>query len=373
VTIESARILSIWLGASSEFELLGAVSVVILAGLIVWLPYFRPRSSDGPRTTWPSLVGSARVPLMLLIMVLLTRILMAVFAVVPDGGWTMWDAALRMATIVLITVSVFMSIDGLERVMLGRYDITTSDNLRARRMHTQLRVLSRSAQVVLVVIGLGVLLMSFDAGRKFGASLLASAGIASLAIGLAARPALESLIAGIQIALTQPIRLDDVVVVEGEWGRIEEIATTYVVMRIWDDRRLIIPLKYFLEHPIENWTRTTSQLLGTVFIRCDHRVDIAMVRGELARLCAENPNWDNRVAVIQVTDTNKEGPGIELRALVSAADSSKLWDLRVGVREGLMVFVREHAPESVPARRSLVDMSWMLNEEKNRELEEMPT
>ncbi len=335
-----------------------AAAVVILAGLAVWHPAFRPRTRDGgARSSWLSLVGSARLPLMLLVMVVLLRVFATTLDAFTNNSRPAWDLAFRVAIIVLLTVSLFMLIEGLERVMLGRYDISVSDNLRARQMHTQLRVLSRTAQVALVVIGVGVLLMSFDAGRKFGASLLASAGIASLAIGLAARPALESLIAGIQIALTQPIRIDDVVIVDGEWGRIEEIAATFVIMRIWDDRRLVIPLNYFLNNTFQNWTRTTAKLLGTVYIRCDHRVDVDAVRAELTRLCQDDENWDKRVAIVQVTDTNISAPGVELRVLVSAGNSSKLWDLRVAVREGLMRYLREHEPDALPHSRAIVDLS----------------
>jgi small-conductance mechanosensitive channel len=189
--------------------------------------------------------------------------------------------------------------------------------------------------------------------RQVGTSLLASAGVAGLAVGFAAKPVLSNLIAGLQIALTQPIRLDDVVIIEGEWGRIQEITGTYVVVRIWDDRRLIVPLNWFMENPFQNWTRTSSQLLGSVFLWVDYGVPLEPLRQELQRLCDKAPEWDRRVCLLQVTDTNEKA--MQLRVLVSTADSGRGWDLRCRVREGLLKFLQEHYPQCLPRLRGEFD------------------
>ncbi len=230
-----------------------------------------------------------------------------------------------------------------------RFPVDVADNLHARRVLTQARVLGRTASVLIALLGLAAALMSLPQVRQIGASLLASAGLAGLALGLAAKPVLSNLIAGVQIALTQPIRLDDVVIIEGEWGRIEEITGTYVVVRLWDERRLVVPLNWFMEHPFQNWTRTSAQIVGSVFLWLDYRVPMAVLREELTRLCREAPEWDRRVCVLQVTDTSEHA--MQLRALVSSTDSGRNWDLRCRVREGLLVFVQANFPQALPRWR----------------------
>jgi hypothetical protein len=214
------------------------------------------------------------------------------------------------------------------------------------------RVLGRTATALLVLLGLAAALMTVPGVRQVGTSLLASAGVVGLAVGLAAKPVLSNLIAGLQIALTQPIRLDDVVIIEGEWGRIEEITGSYVVVRIWDQRRLVVPLNWFIEHPFQNWTRTNAELIGTVFLWLDYRVPMEPLRAELQRLCAATPKWDGRVCVLQVTDANEQA--MQVRALVSSADSGSNWDARCFVREGLIAFVQQHYPDALPHRRNEV-------------------
>ena len=187
-----------------------------------------------------------------------------------------------------------------------------------------------------------------------GGEPLASAGVAGLVAGIAARPVLGNLIAGLQIALSQPIRLDDVVVIQGEWGRIEEITGTYVSVRLWDQRRLIVPLQWFIENPFANWTRNSAEIIGTVFLFVDYRLPLAPVRAELARLVAAAPEWDGRVQVLQITDATEHA--MQLRALVSARDSSLVWDLRCRVREGLIAFIQEHYPDCLPRTRAALFM-----------------
>ena len=195
--------------------------------------------------------------------------------------------------------------------------------------------------------------MKFPSIQHLGVSLLASAGLAGLVVGIAARPTLSNLMAGIQLALTQPIRIDDVVIVEGEWGRIEEIGTTYVVVEIWDLRRLIVPLSYFIEHPFQNWTRTTSDLLGTVFVHADYRVSVDEVRGELHRILQASGMWDGKVWNLQVTDATNRS--LELRAMMSAPNASTAWDLRCHVRERLIAYLQQNHADSLPRERTEVD------------------
>jgi small-conductance mechanosensitive channel len=255
---------------------------------------------------------------------------------------------------VLLPLSLGWTLIGLtgfaEDVVRMRYDVGRLDNLRARAVHTQFRIIKRIVIAAIAVITLAVILMSFENLRQVGAGLLASAGVAGLVIGLAAQRALANLLAGIQIALTQPIRLDDVVIVEGEWGRIEEITLTYVVVRIWDLRRLILPISHFLEKPFENWTRTSADILGTVHLFVDYTVPVAAIRKELKRIVEDREEWDGKVCGVQVTGTSPEG--VEVRALISAADASRAWNLRCAVRESLVAFIKERFPEALPRFRA---------------------
>jgi small-conductance mechanosensitive channel len=199
-------------------------------------------------------------------------------------------------------------------------------------------------------VTLATALMTFEKVRQLGTTLLASAGIAGIIIGIAAQRSIAALIAGVQMALTQPIRVDDVVIVENEWGRIEEITLTYVVVRIWDLRRLIVPTTYFLEKPFQNWTRVSTDLLGTVFLYVDYTVPVEEVRAELKRLAENSELWDGQVCVLQVTDTTEHA--MQLRVLVSASDASNAWTLRCEVREKLVEFIQKNYPRSLPRLRA---------------------
>jgi small-conductance mechanosensitive channel len=205
------------------------------------------------------------------------------------------------------------------------------------------------AIVVVGILALAIILMTFEKVRHLGTSILASAGIAGIIIGLAAQQTIATLLAGIQIAITQPIRLDDVVIVEGEWGRIEEITLTYVVVRIWDLRRLVLPITYFLEKPFQNWTRVSAELLGTVFFYVDYTVPVEAIRQELHRIVEGSKFWDQGLCILTVTNATERT--VELRALVSAADSSKAWDLRCEVREKLLDFIQKNYPDGLPKVR----------------------
>ena len=228
--------------------------------------------------------------------------------------------------------------------------LTQADNLQARRIQTQTNVIARVLMGLVWIIGLAAILMTFPAIRALGTSLLASAGLAGIIAGLAARPVLGNLISGLQIALTQPLRLDDVVIIEGEWGRVEEIGGTYIVVALWDQRRLVVPLQWLIEHPFQNWTRSTSQIIGSVFIWVDYGMPLPPLREELDRLCKQAVEWDGRSSVLQVTDVSDTA--IQLRVLVSSADSSRNWDLRCKIREGLITFMQDRYPEFLPRRRA---------------------
>ncbi len=238
----------------------------------------------------------------------------------------------------------------LDDLVSARYPLDVRNNLAARRVRTQIDVLRRIVIVVVAIVTAGVVLMTFPSIRHIGDSLLASAGLAGLIVGLAARPALSNLIAGVQLALTEPIRIDDVVIIDGEWGWVEEIRTTYVVVRIWDLRRLVVPLSYFIEKPFQNWTRRTADLLGTVFIYADYSLPIGEVRRELQKILESSGKWDGKVCALEVTNASERT--VELRALMSAPDSSTAWDLRCYVREKLIELLRERYPECLPRARA---------------------
>lgn len=260
---------------------------------------------------------------------------------------------LTIALIVTATVLCIRLIKAISQTVIDAYPFDHPDNLRARAVRTQTRVLGRTAMFIVGLIGTASLLMTFPGVRQIGASLLASAGVAGLVAGIAARPVLGSLIAGLQIALTQPIRIDDVVIIEGEWGRIEEITSTYVVVKIWDERRLVVPLEWFIQNPFQNWTRRSSDLIGTVFLWVDYRMPLEPLRAELERVCEAAPEWDRRVCGLQVTEANERA--IQLRVLVSAPDASKTWDLRCKVREALVAFIQRDYADYLPRVRGSLE------------------
>ena len=262
----------------------------------------------------------------------------------------------HLNSLLLIAAITWLGVEcvrGACEAVIAQHPVNDADNLQARRIHTQSRVISRMLIAMIALIGMSAILMSFPNVREVGMSLLASAGVVGLVAGIAARPVLGNLIAGLQIALGQPIRLDDVVIVQNEWGWIEEITSTYVVVRLWDERRLVVPLQWFVENPFQNWTRKTSQIIGTVFIWVDYRMPLDPLREELAKLCKSARDWDGRVALLQVTDSTERA--MQLRMLVSSVDSPRNWDLRCLVREGLVAYVQQHYPQYLPTLRTSRD------------------
>jgi small-conductance mechanosensitive channel len=238
---------------------------------------------------------------------------------------------------------------------LRRFRLDVDDNLLARKHNTQVRVLARTIDVLVAMITLGTALMTFPAVRQYGVSLFASAGVAGIVAGLAARPVLSNLIAGVQLAMTQPIRLYDAVIVENEYGTIEEITSTYVVVKLWDWRRMVVPLTHFIEKPFQNWTREASALIGSAFLYVDYRAPVGVIRDKLNEIVKASKNWDGGVINLQVTDAKEST--IELRCLMSARSAGQAFDLRCEVREKLVDFLQRHHPEALPRQRSEVAVS----------------
>ncbi|HKK42664.1 MAG TPA: mechanosensitive ion channel domain-containing protein [Bacteroidales bacterium] len=255
----------------------------------------------------------------------------------------------KVFVIFCITWFLVRAINLTREMILRRFDMEQEDNLKARKVYTQFRVLERIIIFVVILIAIAIALMTFDGIKRIGISLFASAGMAGIIIGFAAQKMLGSILAGFQIALTQPIRIDDVVIVENEWGWIEEITLTYVVVRIWDKRRLIVPTTYFIEKPFQNWTRVSADILGTVYIYTDYHLPVDKLREAFMQILEESGLWDGITGVMQVT--NATDRSLEIRALMSAVNSPTAWDLRVYVRERLIGFLQQNFPESLPRTR----------------------
>jgi small-conductance mechanosensitive channel len=257
---------------------------------------------------------------------------------------------------ILLTISfagiLVHSIRILEDYIYHTYDLNKADNLVERKVRTQIQFIRKFLVVVIVFVTIAIILLSFESMRKIGTGLLTGVGIGGIIVGFAAQNSLGNLLAGFQIAFTQPIRIDDVLVVEGEWGRVEEITLTYVVLNIWDKRRLILPINYFITKPFQNWTRSSSEILGTVFLYVDYTIPLEAIRKEFDRLIELSPLWDKKVKVVQVTDTKENN--IEVRVLMSAHNSSDAFDLRCYIRENLVTFIQQNYPGSLPRIRTEV-------------------
>lgn len=268
------------------------------------------------------------------------------------------NKAIEIALILNFAVILIRIVKIMEEQFYLHFDLNKEDNLRERKVRTQLQFVRKFLVSVIIIIAISVVLLSFESMRKIGTGLLTGVGIGGIIIGFAAQKSLGNLLAGFQIAFTQPIRIDDVLIVEGEWGRVEEITLTYVVLNIWDQRRLILPITYFIEKPFQNWTRVSSQLLGTVFLYLDYDTPVQPLREKLTEILEASPLWDKRVNVVQVTDTKQSS--IEVRFLMSARNSSQAFDLRCIVREQMLLHIRTYFPESLPKTRISIQ-----GEEKN--------
>lgn len=335
------------------------ISLALLAGAVLaglaahWLLFWiLSRFSGRTRLGWDDLaLRYARPPLRLFLPLFFTG-LVAPSLKLPGGGLRLLTHLTSLLLIFAVSYAAISGLRFLRDLFLARYDVTATDNLRARKVHTQVAVLEKVLITVIVILTVAFMLMTFDGVRQVGVSLLASAGIAGIILGFAAQKSIGNLLAGIQIAITQPIRIDDVVIVENEWGRIEEITLTYVVVRIWDLRRLVVPINYFIEHPFQNWTRQGSNILGTVYVHTDYTVPVDALREELERLVKPHPLWDGQVCVLHVTDARPET--LEIRLLVSTRNSGEGWELRCYVREKMVEFIRKNYPDSLPKTRVAV-------------------
>lgn len=321
---------------------LGLTVVLIVAQLA--LRRFAGKQDDH---TWLKAVRATLRPFFVIVCLLLVR---SAVQLLPDE--MVQSLANQTIAVLLIAAAAWWVLAAARTVkstMLRRFDVSVEDNFHAREVHTRIGVLYRIFSFFVVVLAVAFALMTFEAVRSVGTSLLAGAGVTGIILGFAAQKTIGSVFAGIQIALTQPIKIDDAVVIEGEWGWIEEITLTYVVVRIWDLRRLIVPITYFVENPIQNWTRREAEIIGTVVIYTDYTVDLEPLRAELTRLLEGNTLWNGKVNVLQLIDTTEST--LQLRALMSARNSPQAWDLRCAVREGLISYLQKYQPQALPRTR----------------------
>ncbi|MFZ4875664.1 mechanosensitive ion channel family protein [Janthinobacterium sp. Mn2066] len=296
-----------------------------------------------------------------------------VLAGAPDDtpGLVAMSHLANVALIVGLTWLTMQCIQSLSITISDINPVDMADNIRARRLITQARVLTRSAQAVVVMLGISFVLLTLPGARQIGASLLASAGVAGLVAGIAARPVLGNFIAGLQIAFSQPIRIDDVLIVNGEWGKVEEIKGTYVVVRVWDERRLIVPLQWFIENPFENWTHNSTTLHGTVFLWLDFSIPLEPLREELRRICEAAPQWDGRACTVVVFDANERA--MRVRFLVSSQNSDEVFALRYLVREQMLAFIAANYPHGLPRVRATHDPISMQTETMQAENDSLPS
>ncbi|WGH78416.1 mechanosensitive ion channel family protein [Jannaschia ovalis] len=342
-------------GLPAFVEPLTIVALAIALALLIHGLAFRIilRRLRGVESLWARFLTRARRPLRLVSILVAIGLSVQATRLPPQVVGFLEHGAL-IAIIVLVGWFVLIASDILAARAMRTHRLDEADNLMARKYLTQLRILKRAVTIVTVILTAGAVLITFEGVREYGVSLFASAGAAGLVLGFAARPVLANLIAGIQIALTQPIRLEDVVIVEGEWGWIEEIYATYVVVRIWDWRRLVVPLSYFIEKPFQNWTRESASIMGSVFWYVDYTMPVEEMRQVVERTIADSPHWDGQVKVLQVVDTDKDT--MHLRALMSSKDSPTNWNLRCEVREKVLAWLQEAHPESLPRLRGEVAM-----------------
>ncbi len=329
------------------------VALAIIIGLIVkfmlsLLLRRKPRSNKPAFSFSRSLLNRLSQPFTWFLPLLAFNFLLPLMKIRADIAQFLNKAteillAISFANVLIALIKVF------EDYVYHTFDIDKADNLKERKIRTQLQFIRRLAVSLVIILTICAILLSFNNLRKIGTGLLTGVGVGGIIIGFAAQKSLGNFLAGFQIAFTQPLRIDDVLVVEGEWGRVEEITLSYVVLKIWDQRRLILPINYFVEKPFQNWTRNTSDILGTVFLYLDYTTPLEPLRAELTRLLDTNSLWDRRVNLLQVTNSSERT--IEVRALMSAASSGNAFDLRCDVREGLITFVQENYPQCLPTTR----------------------
>ena len=350
------------IGRPTRIFYVSILTAILYAGWIIallWLVLRAIQALEKRMRTWADRTGSVVVKVIIPILGHTLRLsvpLLGIILLLPllrlPENWT-WVTQKGFGILLIIAFSflIIRGINAIQAALLSRHRLDVPNNVSARRIYTQVSVIRKIIVTTVVIIATGSILMMFDPVRQFGTSILASAGIAGIVIGFAAQKTLGNVLAGIQIALTQPLLIDDIVVVEGEFGQIEEITLTYVTVRTWDLRRIILPITYFVEKPFQNWSRVSTELLGTINLYLDYQTPMGELRKELKRLVENNPKWDKRVCGLQVTDTKETT--IVVQALVSAADPGKLGDLRNETREGLIKFLCSNYPESLPRQRSV--------------------
>jgi len=323
-----------------------ALGLAISALIMTILTSFARRS---PSPFLQSLSRHVRLPLRLIFPIVSVSAVLPFLRLQPEV-LQMFRHVLTVFLIGSVALLAAKLVHVTEEFILAHYHLDPTDNLEARKIYTQLQFFRKAAVIIIGVIAVALILMSFGRVRQVGTTILTSAGIIGIVIGLAAQRSISMFLGSLQLALTQPLRIDDVVIVDGEWGRVEEITLTYVVVRIWDLRRLVVPITYFIERPFQNWTRVSADLLGTVFLYVDYTVPVSAVREELHRILKESKWWDGKVWNLQVTNATERC--VELRALMSASDASTAWDLRCHVRERLLEFIQARYPEALPRFRA---------------------
>lgn len=344
---------------SADIGLLISIGVLAAAVLLAfaahWLLFkLAAKALTREPASLRNLVIKAKPVARLALMIVALRIALPLVSLPPSAelGLGHLGTLCFIATIGWLAV---LAVNTVSELAVSRHRIDVENNLEARKVRTRVRVLRQALLILIFIITVAAMLMTIPGARSLGLSLFASAGVAGIVVGFAARPVLSNLLAGLQIALTQPIRIEDAVVIEGEWGWIEEITPTYVVVKIWDLRRLIVPLSYFIENPFQNWTRESASIIGSVNWHTDYTVPIAAMRTQLATILTQSELWDGDVQVLQVVSS--DAVTIELRALMSAKNSPTAWDLRCEVREKMIIWLQQNYPESLPKRRAEVALS----------------
>lgn len=328
--------------------LLGAILLGLL-GYLLLFSILKHLSRKTESVLDESIVKHLQRPSLLIILLLVVSLSLPVIGLGPSiGGVT--SHLISILWVISVAWLLIQIPNVVNDFILSQYKIDTSDNLEARKIHTQFRIFRKVVIFSVGILALGAILMTFDKVRQLGTSILASAGVIGLIMGFAAQRIFANMLAGIQLAITQPIRIDDVVIVENEWGWIEDITFTYVVVKIWDLRRLVLPISYFIERPFENWTRQSADILGAVFIYTDYTIPVQAVREELQRILEASKLWDGKVCSLQVIDSLEHT--LKLRALMSAHNSPTAWSLRCEVREKLIEFIQKNYPYALPRMRA---------------------
>lgn len=340
-----------------------AVVVGLLIKLLLSVVLHRATGKTAGFSVMHAVFRRLGIPLNFFLPILLLNMLLP-FMQLPKGMYSVIARLIEMGLIISFGALLIGLIGVAQDVVMHAYDLKKTDNLRERRVRTQLQFVRKFLVSLVVVLVICAILLSFDNLRKIGTGLLTGVGVGGIIVGFAAQRSLSNFLAGFQIAFTQPIRMDDVLVVEGEWGRVEEITLTYVVLSIWDQRRLILPINYFIEKPFQNWTRNSSEILGTVFLYLDYSVPVDDIRAEVDRLLENHSLWDKRVKAVQVTNTTERT--MEVRVLISAATSGFAFDLRCFLREKLIAFVKERYPESLPLTRAVLMKETTASQTDNR-------